>query len=117
MATLIFDIETLGEAWESFDTVSQKTLTRWIKRTTRTKDEYELEPILLASRSSVAFRREGRERTVGGKKGSARIRVSLRKLLSEFDSEEVIDPGRHQDNACPIRFLGKGVGDTFAEVY
>ncbi len=40
MSTLIFDIETIGEAWESFDVTTQKTLTRWIERSARSKEEY-----------------------------------------------------------------------------
>lgn len=33
MATLIFDIETVGEAWPELDDVTQSVLTRWIDRT------------------------------------------------------------------------------------
>ncbi|HEY0964200.1 MAG TPA: ribonuclease H-like domain-containing protein [Candidatus Paceibacterota bacterium] len=43
MATLVFDIETIGEPWESFDATTKKTLTRWIEKTTRTGEEYEHE--------------------------------------------------------------------------
>lgn len=39
MATLIFDIETVGESWESLDAETQTILTRWIKRTIRNEDE------------------------------------------------------------------------------
>ena len=33
MSTLIFDIETVGEEWDSFDDTTQHVLTRWIDRT------------------------------------------------------------------------------------
>ena len=39
MATLIFDIETVGEQWSGFDDVTKKTLTRWIDKTARTPEE------------------------------------------------------------------------------
>lgn len=39
MATLIFDIETVGERWEELDTVTQATLTRWVDRTARDETE------------------------------------------------------------------------------
>ena len=42
MATLIFDIETVGEDWELLDNTSKETLTRWIDRTTRTSEEREV---------------------------------------------------------------------------
>lgn len=35
MATLIFDIETIGEEWEALDETTQAVLTRWIDRTAR----------------------------------------------------------------------------------
>lgn len=44
MATLIFDIETVGDDFESFDDVTQDALTRWIKKESRDDDggtEYE----------------------------------------------------------------------------
>jgi len=37
MATLIFDIETVGEEWNDMDSVTQEVLSRWIQRTA--KDE------------------------------------------------------------------------------
>ena len=43
MATLIFDIETIAEPWESFDSITKKSLTRWISQSTHTKIEYEKE--------------------------------------------------------------------------
>ena len=43
MATLVFDIETIGEPWESFDDVSKKSLTRWIARTAKNDTEYKSE--------------------------------------------------------------------------
>ena len=39
MATLVFDIETVGESWESLDSTTQHILSRWILRTIHTKDE------------------------------------------------------------------------------
>ncbi len=41
MATLIFDIETIGESWETMDTNTQEVLSRWIHKTTKTKTEEE----------------------------------------------------------------------------
>lgn len=40
MATLIFDIETVGERWDELDETTQKALTRWIDRTARDDEEY-----------------------------------------------------------------------------
>lgn len=42
MATLIFDIETIGELWDDLDQVSQEVLTRWIDRSARTEEEREV---------------------------------------------------------------------------
>lgn len=39
MATLIFDIETVGESWNEFDEVTQKVLTRWIDRVAKTEED------------------------------------------------------------------------------
>lgn len=39
MATLIFDIETIGESWEAMDTTTQTVLSRWIHKTAKTKNE------------------------------------------------------------------------------
>lgn len=41
MATLIFDIETIGESWEAMDTVTQDVLSRWIHKTAKTEVEAE----------------------------------------------------------------------------
>jgi len=41
MATLIFDIETVGEEWGDLDDVTKETLTRWIDRTARNEEEHE----------------------------------------------------------------------------
>lgn len=40
MPTLILDIETVGENFDELDTVSQETLTRWIKREAADDGEY-----------------------------------------------------------------------------
>lgn len=37
---LIFDIETVGADFDSFDETSQKSLTRWIKRESENDEEY-----------------------------------------------------------------------------
>lgn len=38
MSTLIFDIETVGEEWDSLDETTQKTLTRWIDHSTESAE-------------------------------------------------------------------------------
>ena len=43
MGTLIFDIETIAEPWESFDEVTKKSLLHWIPRIDKDKKETELE--------------------------------------------------------------------------
>jgi len=42
MSTLIFDIETVGENWSSFDETTKKVLTRWIDKTSRNEEEREI---------------------------------------------------------------------------
>ena len=39
MATLIFDIETVGDRWEELDEITKGVLTRWIERTARNLEE------------------------------------------------------------------------------
>lgn len=39
MTTLVFDIETVGESWESLDETTQQVLSRWIVHTIQNKDE------------------------------------------------------------------------------
>lgn len=41
MATLVFDIETVGEEWGGFDAATQSVLTRWIGRTAPSEAEYQ----------------------------------------------------------------------------
>jgi DNA polymerase elongation subunit (family B) len=41
MATLVFDIETVGENFETLDKASQDVLTRWIKREAASEADYE----------------------------------------------------------------------------
>ncbi len=41
MATLIFDIETVGEDWNTLDPTTQESLTRWIRKNARDKTEQE----------------------------------------------------------------------------
>lgn len=40
-ATLVFDIETIGEEWDGMDSFTQENLTSWIKRESKTEDEYQ----------------------------------------------------------------------------
>lgn len=42
MATLVFDIETVGDDWDSFDGMTQKQLTRWIDTVSGSEAEYEM---------------------------------------------------------------------------
>ena len=53
MATLIFDIETVGEQWKALDVSTQKTLTRWVERTAR--DEVEREARIADIKSGLGF--------------------------------------------------------------
>jgi 3'-5' exonuclease len=39
MATLVFDIETVGEDWNGLDMTTQGMLTRWVERTARNEEE------------------------------------------------------------------------------
>lgn len=41
MATLVFDIETVGDDWESFDETTKTVLTRWIDRTAASDESRE----------------------------------------------------------------------------
>lgn len=40
--TLVVDIETIGENFDSYDGVTQHALTRWIERESKNQDEYEV---------------------------------------------------------------------------
>lgn len=40
MSTLIVDIETVGESWDSFDDTTKATLTRWIEKTSIDPADY-----------------------------------------------------------------------------
>lgn len=40
MSTLVFDIETIGEAWDDIDSDTQAVLTRWIERTAKNEEEH-----------------------------------------------------------------------------
>ncbi|MDD4996106.1 MAG: ribonuclease H-like domain-containing protein [Patescibacteria group bacterium] len=40
MAKLIFDIETIGEDFEQLDTITQESLTRWIKKESLNESDY-----------------------------------------------------------------------------
>jgi len=39
MATLVFDIETVGKSWDAFDSLTQKNLTKWINKNSKTEVE------------------------------------------------------------------------------
>ena len=41
MATLVFDIETIGESWEEMDATTQEVLSNWIRKTAKSKIEEE----------------------------------------------------------------------------
>jgi DNA polymerase elongation subunit (family B) len=43
MATLVFDIETIGESWEDLDAVTQKMLTRWVHHSSLSEKQKETE--------------------------------------------------------------------------
>ncbi len=43
MATLVFDIETVGEPWPGFDNTTKKALTNWISQSANNEVEYEKE--------------------------------------------------------------------------
>jgi 3'-5' exonuclease len=53
MATLIFDIETVGEDWASLDSTTQKVLTRWAARSA--KGEEEKVALLYDIKTSLGF--------------------------------------------------------------
>ncbi len=53
MATLIFDIETVGESWDTLDSTTQEVLTRWIGRTS--KDEHEHAALLKDVQDGLGF--------------------------------------------------------------
>ncbi len=42
MATLVFDIETIGNSWDDLDTTTQASLTSWIDKIAYTKEERSL---------------------------------------------------------------------------
>src|SRR3989344_6263272 len=47
MSRLIFDIETVGEDFDSLDKTSQEALTRWIKKDSDSEEEYKRELALI----------------------------------------------------------------------
>ena len=53
MATLVFDIETVGESWDSLDPTTQEVLTRWIGRTS--KDAHEHAALLKDVQGGLGF--------------------------------------------------------------
>ncbi len=42
MATLVFDIETVGEDFDSLDEATQSVLTRWIEKSSQSEEEYKI---------------------------------------------------------------------------
>ncbi len=42
MSTLVFDIETIGESWNSLDDTTYAVLTRWIDRTSKNEVEHDV---------------------------------------------------------------------------
>ena len=42
MSTLIFDIETVGENYDELDETTQHMLTRWLERTSKNEEEFEV---------------------------------------------------------------------------
>lgn len=53
MATLIFDIETVGEAWDELDPVTQASLSRWIERGAR--DQHDKEHLMQDLKEGLGF--------------------------------------------------------------
>ena len=53
MARLIFDIETVGDDFDSFDETTQEVLTRWIKK--ESKDEKEYQVLLDGLKNELGF--------------------------------------------------------------
>ena len=43
MAKLVFDMETIGEDFDSLDETTQKVLTRWLKKESSSEEEYKVE--------------------------------------------------------------------------
>ncbi|HUY62558.1 MAG TPA: hypothetical protein VMV50_02080 [Candidatus Paceibacterota bacterium] len=40
---LVFDIETVGEAWDALDETTQKNLSWWLRESARDEEEYDYE--------------------------------------------------------------------------
>ncbi len=53
MATLVFDIETVGETWEDMDDTTQAMLSRWIHKTA--KSEQEVSSLLADLKENLGF--------------------------------------------------------------
>jgi 3'-5' exonuclease len=53
MATLIFDIETVGENWNELDTFTQESLSRWVMRSAKSKSEEQV--LLMDLRENLGF--------------------------------------------------------------
>lgn len=53
MGKLVFDIETIGEDFDTLDQTTQEVLTRWIKKESESDDEYE--KALLDLKSGLGF--------------------------------------------------------------
>lgn len=53
MSTLVFDIETVGEAWSDFDEVTQKSLVRWIENSGR--EQVDKDSLLKTIKNQLGF--------------------------------------------------------------
>ena len=53
MSTLVFDIETVGDDWDSLDDVTKKTLVRWIESTAQS--EVERKSLIEAVKNQLGF--------------------------------------------------------------
>ena len=42
MSKLVFDIETIGEDFDSLDQTTQESLTRWLKKESESEAEYKI---------------------------------------------------------------------------
>jgi len=54
VATLIFDIETIGDDWSEFDDSTKSVLTRWIDRTAQSEDERSIQLQALQDRLGLS---------------------------------------------------------------
>ncbi len=106
MATLIFDIETVGEDFSVMDETTKKSLTRWIKREAYSEVEYEAQlqdleeglgfsPLtgqivalgvldVEREKAAVYYQQGGEERSVSEEDGCKYEALSEKELLEKF---------------------------------